>query len=223
MGFDSFIDEFDKADENKVNTTPAIITETIEVGTKLIDTDYLDKIKHIEILKPYLVKFKHMNLYQLGWRFQFGSSKQWAGLCSTKEDSGGKSKDRNIYVSIQYTRHDKNWKENMQSIILHEIAHAIVREIFFFSDSSYATLNSIDPTNKTTGGHGVIFSEVCHAISGAKHNCGMSYADAQLSESIKNYKYDCPSCEHVAYGNSILFAKRCEKCDKSIIVEPNVR
>lgn len=225
MGFDSYIDEFDNADENKISTTPAIVTETIEVGTTLINKDYLPTIEGIKDLKPYIGKFKSMNLYDMGWRFQFGSSKQWAGLCasSISADENAKSKYRNIFVSIQYTKHDLNWKHNMESVILHEIAHAIVSEIFYFNPQlTNAELNRIDDQHLPTKGHGRIWKEVCHAVSGTEYDCSIMYKNSNLKDSIKNFVYNCPNCEHIGYGNSILFTKRCEKCDKSVIVEPNI-
>lgn len=205
--------------EDKIETTPEIIVQTITKGNELINIDYLPKVKKVRKLKPYLASFQHMNLFEYGWRFQFGSSKEWAGLCSAQPNVSYKSKNRNIYVSIEFCKHDANWEKNMKDVILHEIAHAIIFELFYFQGKSYE-LARLDDLHKISNGHGIIWKEVCKAISNKE--CPVFYLNANLKESFKNYKYSCPRCYHVGYGDSPFFTSECSNCGASIIVEKNL-
>lgn len=221
MGFDSYIKDFEQNQE-KVNTTPAIVTQTLDYGNELIDADYFPKIQKIALIKKYLKAHKDMNLYQRGWRFQFGSSRQWAGLCSSDPKTLGITKDKNIYVSIQFVKHDLNWKDNMRSVILHEIAHAIVMEIFWFDKRSggYDELHRIDDLHRLTEGHGLVWKAVCKALSNS--DCRVKYENANTTEAFKKFKYDCAFCDHTGYGDRPKFAENCSKCEKPVIVQANI-
>lgn len=221
MNFDSFIEDFQK-NESKPKSAASIVTETIEYGSSLINTDYLPKIKNIPKIKKYIAEYPQMNLYERGWKFQFGSSKEWAGLCSANAKGFvGKSKEgKNIYASIEYTKHDLNWKENMRGVILHEIAHAIVFEIFTFDKKHIGHLHRLDDQHNETAGHGAIWKAICHKIAG--HECRIKLETANLSDKIKNYKYECGSCNHMGYGNFAKFTDSCEKCSRPVFVQQNL-
>lgn len=220
--FEDFEEDYDKNDEVQKE-----VTDTINLARRLLDYDYLPKIKKYIFQNsrysdylPYFSKFNSLNLFKLGWRFQYGTSKEWAGLCSIEDTEIMVSKkSRNLYVSIDFVKHDESWMQNATDTILHEIAHAVVFEVFYFSGGWFA-LDSIDPQDKLTGGHGRTWDMVCSAISGGKV-CEMYYKNANLKESFKLYKYECYNCGNIQYGNSINFATRCSKCYKPIIVQKN--
>lgn len=213
MSFDDFIMDFD-ASKNKeaVKITPTIVTETFDYGQKLIDTDYLPQISKIKILKKYLIDVKEMNLYNLGWRFQFGSFKNAAGLCSSEHTD-----KKDIYVSIQVTKHDSNWKQNMQDVIHHEISHAIISEIF---RKFPRELHKIDDQNRATKGHGKLWKEICKKL--CNHECRIEYENSNFKDSFKNFKYNCTFCGHNGYGDYLKFTDNCSQCGKSIITENNI-
>jgi predicted SprT family Zn-dependent metalloprotease len=169
------------------------------------------------VLKKYLKDIKHLNIYKHGWRFQFGKSREWAGLCSEEETTIAKAKDKNIYVSIDFVKHDKNWKENMTQTIHHEISHAIVRTIF--SGAFAFELYRIDEYHRVTKGHGKIWQLVCKKIFGSE--CSMYYNNANFGDSFKPYFYDCGKCENIEYGASPSFVTNCTKCGNAIIVQQN--
>ena len=81
-----------------------IIDWTITKGRELLDTDILqDILKNVDAKwKPYFMTYQTFNLYKLGWRLQFGSSRQWAGLCSWKDET-----TKNIYISIQFVKNER--------------------------------------------------------------------------------------------------------------------
>jgi hypothetical protein len=228
-----YVDDSERLRRDKAD----LISETIGVARDLIDVDLMPKIKDSKIytdLEKYLIGFNHMNLYKYGWRIQFGTSKQWAGLCSAqdREKHGshlGISKDRNIYLSIDFVKHDNNWRENMIDVIYHEMAHAVVQEIFYFKDRG-SILNQIDPSNKPSEGHGIIWENICVAINkdadfgkvGSRNSvCEKFYRNANMADSIKNFKYRCFNCSHVGYGVYKDFTETCSNCGKSVIVERN--
>lgn len=220
--FEDFDDWLDKKDEPEKQ-----VVETILLANNLLNVDYLPKIKldfnsdekHKYYLE-YFTQFKHLNLYKYGWIFQYGTSKQWAGLCSIEETNiRASKKNRNLYVSIDYVKHDNNWEKNAKDIILHEIAHAIIFEVFYFKNNG-VDLESIDKYHTITNGHGELWSLICKTISDGK-NCDIFYKDANLKESFKQYKYECFNCGNVEYGNFINFASKCSKCFKHIIIEKN--
>jgi hypothetical protein len=238
-----YVDDSERIRREKAD----LIAETIGTARDLIDIDLLPKIKQSDVfadLERFMIGFKHMNLYKHGWRIQFGTSKEWAGLCSSADkekhgDHAGVSKNRNIYISIDFVKHDENWKENMVDVIYHEMAHAVVSEVFYFTGRS-SVLDSIDPSNRPSEGHGLVWENLCIAINDTppekgsvsesnlfdKHNakrpvCARFYANANMSDSIKNYKYRCFNCSHVGYGSTNNFTERCSNCGKSVIVERN--
>lgn len=219
-GFDDMINEFEEENKHaKKDETPSIVKETMALGEQLITTDYFEKIKHIALIKKFISGIEHMNLYKLGWRFQFGSSRAWAGLCDASPRQIGKSKNKNIYISIQTVKHDRNWKENATAIIKHEIAHAIVFEIFKQNQESKKNLHEIDDLDKATQGQGLVWNAVCKAIGGL---CRLSYENADYKESHKKFTYDCPNCEHVGYGDYQKFTTECDNCGAGVIVHPNL-
>lgn len=233
-GFEGRMEDF----ENDYNETPEkqsitpqqaeIIDQTMSIGQKLLDRDLLPELLSAEgdnIIKPYLSDYQHLNLYKLGWRLQFGISKAWAGLCSAqehkKEELGNLSKNRNIYLSIDFVKHTENWLSlKLKEVMLHEMAHAVVFEIFRHSNPSrWSEFKSIDPADGKTEGHGRAWAAVCHAISG--NACDQFYNNAIMAESFSNYKYECDFCGFSKYGKSIDFARHCGRCSKSVIVEEN--
>ena len=220
MSFDSFIDSFSQSDKNSVDSTPEMVKETFNYGQKLIARDYLPQISKIKELAPYLKGVTQMNLYIRGWRFQFGTSKSWAGLCAESEKTtriGVSEVGKNIFVSIEIVKHDLNWKQNMSETVNHEIAHAIVREIF---SGRMSELHRIDDQNRATQGHGRIWKQICAALCG--HECRIKYENSNFAESFKEYKYTCFNCGHVGYGDYRGFQSNCEKCKKAVITEGNI-
>lgn len=217
MSFDSEIGSF--YNESYKKTTPEIVSETFDLGQSLINTDYLPKIRAIVILKPYLAEFTSINLYRLGWRFQFHSSRVNVGLCVSGDLKYGESAvSKNIYISIEYTKHDDNWRENFKNVILHEISHAIIQTIFL---NKRQELSVLDPENDSTSGHGAIFKLVCNAISNGDQ-CHAYYANSKLKDSFKKFKYTCTFCEHEGFGDSKYFSEECDACGSSITVESNL-
>lgn len=226
-GIDSHIEDF-HADRNKerVTATPSVIDETFKYGQELINKDYLPEIKDVKYIQPYLKGYGAFNLYTMGWRFQFGSSREWAGLCDPNPTTLAKSiAGKNIYVSIQFVKHDKLWKENMRDTILHEIAHAIVFELFWFRDNlkegGMNDLHRIDDLHKVSKGHGMVWKAVCKALSQGENDCRIHYEKADFAPEFNKYRYDCSFCGHEAYGKTQRFASECEKCGKPIFVEVN--
>jgi predicted SprT family Zn-dependent metalloprotease len=219
MSFDDIISDFHAEQDKPI--TPEIVGETFDAGNKLINEDYLPQISKIKELKKYIADYKEMNLYKRGWRFNFGASKDWAGLCSGNlSDSGKSTKGRNIYISIEVTKHDENWKKNMNGIILHEIAHAVILEIFHFDKRNEGVLHRIDDQHKATTGHGRLWKSVCHALNGTE--CRISYEGMKTTEAFKDYRYDCPSCGLQGFGDSPKFTSSCKSCGTAVIVEPNI-
>lgn len=218
MSFDDFVAGFgEQQEKQKAKVTPNEISETFSLGQELINKDYLPTISKIKLLKLYLTAFKELNLYKLNWRFNFGSSKSWAGLCSEDENRIEDSKiGKNIYVSIQFVKHDHNWKQNMTDTIYHEISHALLMVIFSGKESE---LHKIDDLNKASKGHGILWKAVCKSLCG--HECRIAYENMDLKESFKDYKYNCTFCGHEGFGDYLNFTDTCSECDKSIITQSN--
>lgn len=217
MSFDDFMSDFA---EPKKNPLAENVEETFDAGHKLISVDYYDKIKDIASLQPYIANITEMNLYNRGWRFQFGTSKSWAGLCNASEEQIHLSKNKNIFISIDFVKHDANWMKEMEGVVLHEIAHAIVFEIFLKNHTR--SLNEIDPEHRNTHGHGKVWSSVCGSIKGAIEGCSRFYSGSNFKASFKDYRYECYNCGHKDYGDFKNFAIKCSKCGKSIITENTV-
>jgi hypothetical protein len=218
MSLDDFIKKMQPQNENK---PLPIVAETMKKGIELINVDYLNTLLSNEELKSFLQEEKQMNLYERGWRFQFGKSKQWAGLCDPRPESVLKSKDKNILVSIDFVKGDDNWQKNSINTILHEIAHAIVCEIFYFGKFTFNDLKNLDPKHFKTKGHGEIWEKVCKTIN-PEGNCGVFYSDLRANDFFKNFRYFCINCKHKEYSDAPNFAKRCIKCFKPVIVEGNI-
>lgn len=217
MAFEDFVN--DLAEEHnanlKIETTPKEVKETMDLGMDLINKDYYNilALKNVTGIDN-LFESKSCNLFKRGWKFQFGTSMQWAGLCdSSPNQFGGKSKDKNIYVSIDFVKHETNWSTKMKEVILHEIAHAIVVEMF---KGNYDTLISIDYEHVTTNGHGKIWKEVCKVISG--NDCPTFYQDAKFKKSALPYTYECTNCGYVGHGSFQSFTNICEKCLSPVFV-----
>jgi len=199
-----------------------IVTDTISEARNLLDVDYLPIIKanNFAFYNKYLVGFQHLNLYKMGWRFQFGTSRQWAGLCDSRDrvevSRANLSKNKNLYVSINFVKHDANWSKNSKDVILHEIAHALVTEIFE-KKLSKEQLSSLDPKHFLLKGHGELWREVCKSIN-QDGSCSQFYVNAMLQETFKTYMYDCAICRTKKYSNSSTFTKNCFKCGSPVIV-----
>jgi hypothetical protein len=220
MDIDDFIQERESESPMDVVRNP-IIKETIDAGNKLIDVDYFKKIKTIKELKPYIKDMTEMNLHKRGWRFQFGSSREWVGLCSSDPKTLGKTAGRNIYVSIEYVKHWKDWKENMKDTILHEIAHAIMFEIFWYDVRHRDALSKIDELHRISQGHGILWGLVCAKLKGSKERCSITVSTPNKAEEFKPYFYKCPNCGNVEYGDSKYFASKCDECRFETFIQKN--
>jgi len=197
-----------------------VIEDTITRSTALLDFDYLPLLKSNlpDNLKIYVAPVKSVNLYKLGWRTQFGSSREWAGLCSYKAVKGVSEKQKDLFLSIQFTKWDRNWRDNLDDVILHEIAHAIVNEVFKWPLGF--TFDSLDPYHKPTEGHGKIWESVCSAIN-LSGGCSQYYRNKDLKDDFKFFKYQCGYCGDVKFSNAKSFATNCFRCLKPVIVQKN--
>ena len=236
-GVDNFslarFEDFDEEDEreNEENEKGAILLEAIEYGRKTLDQNLLPKLlantELSNIIFIYLSKYKEFNLYKLGWRIQFGLSKDWVGLCSVKEYEkigvGKESKNRNIYLSSQFHKYDKNWKTNIKETVHHEMAHAVVRELFYFSDDTFGVWSrflEIDPLNDQTEGHGKIWEMICNTILEGG-GCSRYAKGLDLEVQFKDWKYECFNCGTKKFGNRSNFATKCVTCGKSVLIQKN--
>lgn len=225
MNFESLMSDFGKdADrKQKIESTPEEVTQTYIECEKLIDYDYLPALLKVKLkgfkanLKPFIKKGV-FNLKKFGWKVQFGSSKEWAGLCSAAPSSTGAAKNRNVYISIQFTKHDANWKHNMKDTILHELAHAIIFEMFYFKGRSYELLK-IDDLHNLTKGHGLAFKAVAKAIGSSG---SVFYTNSNFKETFKDFVYRCP-CGNIEYGSSPKFTNVCSNCTKMVDIVSNIQ
>ena len=227
--FEDFYDEDER--ENEENEKGAILLEAIEYGRKTLDQNLLPKLlanKELsDIIFIHLSKYKEFNLYKLGWRIQFGLSKDWVGLCSVKEYEkmgvGKESKNRNIYLSSQFHKYDRNWKTNIKETVHHEMAHAVVRELFYFSDDTFRVWSrflEIDPLNDQTEGHGKIWEMICNTILEGG-GCSRYAKGLDLEVQFKDWKYECFNCGTKRFGNRSNFATKCISCGKSVLIQKN--
>ena len=227
--FEDFYDEDER--ENEENEKGAILLEAIEYGRKTLDQNLLPKLlantELSNIIFIYLSKYKEFNLYKLGWRIQFGLSKKWVGLCSVKEYEkmgvGKESKNRNLYLSSQFHKYDKNWKTNIKETVHHEMAHAVVRELFYFSDDTFGVwsrFSEIDPLNDQTEGHGKIWEMICNTILEGG-GCSRYAEGLDLEVQFKDWKYECFNCGTKKFGNRSNFATKCVTCGKSVLIQKN--
>ena len=226
-------EDFDEEDEreNEENEKGAILLEAIDYGRKTLDQNLLPKLlantELSNIIFIYLSKYKEFNLYKLGWRIQFGLSKKWVGLCSVKEYEkmgvGKESKNRNLYLSSQFHKYDKNWKTNIKETVHHEMAHAVVRELFYFSDDTFGVWSrflEIDPLNDQTEGHGKIWEMICNTILEGG-GCSRYAKGLDLEVQFKDWKYECFNCGTKKFGNRSNFATKCVTCGKSVLIQKN--
>ena len=220
-----------------------LFTNAIEMLQKLLQVDYkkiLLEGSATKYLERYLSKFKHLNLYKLGWRGTIGVSKQWAGICSVDsaeiEEEDKKTK-RKIKISYNYIVGDDNFSNFMEDTILHEIAHAITFEIFYLNDFDipYDQLKfykpedvskfqhpheMIDPQHFETKGHGVTWANICNTLTGG-YICDMYYRMKLKNEQMSNYMYKCISCNHEGFGDNPRFANKCANCGTAVLIQKN--
>ena len=229
LGYGSFEDmvgSFKSKAPNLVEQKKELIDLTLSTGRAKVDTDFKeDLMKNTpKELHKYWIGASHINLYKYGWRLQFTTSREFAGLCSGEDfgvvQKGNLSKDRNLYISINFVKSDANWKNHYLDTILHECAHAIVREMIIMK-IGYESFLQIDPMHKMTEGHGLIWEQVCQAIN-PNGSCGRFYTNAILETSFNEYKYECTYCEHEGFGNKKNFASNCHKCFKPVLIEKNL-
>ena len=221
-----------------------LYAEAIAMLQKLLQVDYkkiLLEGNATKYLERYLSKFKHLNLYKLGWRGTIGISKEWAGICSVDsakiESEQAKKTKREISISYNYIVGDDNFGTFMEDTILHEIAHAIVFEIFYLNEFEipYDQLKfykpqdvhrfahpheMIDPQHFETKGHGVTWANICNTLSGG-YICDMYYRMALKNEQMSNYMYKCINCNHEGFGDNSRFAKKCANCDTPVLIQKN--
>jgi hypothetical protein len=229
LGYGSFEDmvgSFKTKAPNLVEQKKELIELTLSVGRQKVDTDFKpDLMKNTpEELHKYWEGASHVNLYKYGWRLQFTDSREFAGLCSQEDfgqvQKGNLSKDRNLYLSINFVKSDANWKNNYLDTILHECAHAIVREMIV-TKIGYTSLGQLDPMHITTQGHGKIWKMVCEAIN-PSGDCGQFYTNAILENSFNEYHFECQNCEYEGFGKTKAFTSNCPKCFKPVIIEKNL-
>jgi len=229
LGYGSFEDmvgSFKTKAPNLVEQKKELIELTLSVGRQKVDTDFKpDLMKNTpEELHKYWEGASHVNLYKYGWRLQFTDSREFAGLCSQEDfgqvQKGNLSKDRNLYLSINFVKSDANWKNNYLDTILHECAHAIVREMIV-TKIGYTSLGQLDPMHITTQGHGKIWKMVCEAIN-PNGDCGQFYTNAILENSFNEYHFECQNCEYEGFGKTKAFTSNCPKCFKPVIIEKNL-
>lgn len=222
------------SEQDKINAQK--LANAIKKMQELINIDYKPVIladTENKKLHRYVEKVRHLNLYKLGWRANVGTSKAWAGICMY----GGKQAKREILLSYNFIVGDDDFGENLEDVMLHEIAHAIVSELFILNPfdlpldklkpsrikdlSLYETpLDIIDQTHSKSGGHGIMWAAVCESISKG-FICDMFYRLAENNELMKDYKYKCIRCSNEEYGNSPIFASKCSKCGTPVLVMKN--
>lgn len=220
MDFDDIVEGLDPDEGGKDKVTASEIEETMTVGTEMLSTDLLPMISKIKFLKPWLKKYNSFVLADLGWAFNFGTSKQWAGLCSSRITKHAKSVNRNIYVSIDFVEHDRNWMKNMVDTVWHEMAHAVIQELVVDVAGFRIALLEYDIEHRSSQGHGILWREVCKQISG--ENCPQFYENADFKETFKNWKAECLFCGHKEYSDHRTnLPSSCRECKTEMIVEEN--
>jgi hypothetical protein len=222
------------SEQDKINS--AKLGNAIKKMQELINTDYKPIIladQESMKLHRYVEKVRHLNLYKLGWRANVGMSKAWAGICM----SGGKKEKREIMLSYNFIVGDNAFEENLEDVMLHEIAHAIVAELFIMNPFELPLdklkpsrikdlglykqpIDIIDQTHSESGGHGIMWAAVCEAISKG-YICDMFYRLAEANELMEDYKYKCIRCSNEEYGSSSRFATKCSKCNTPVLVIKN--
>lgn len=216
-----------------------IVTKRAE---ELLNKDYLPILKdsqQTKYLSKYFEKYKSLNLYKLGWRFTINTDKESVGLCEYNKTLDKSKQKRNLYISYRFIIGDDNFINEMDSVILHEISHAIVAEIFFLNEfeldttqirevdlkGSVAQTNPfdlIDPQHIETKGHGVTWANVCIALTGG-YICRMFYEYAIYNEQINPYMYKCIKCDTEDFGSNRNFAKVCKKCSTPVFIVKHLK
>ena len=92
MAFEDFISKLESKGIEAEKPRFEIVDKTMDLALSVVSTDFITQIKRIPKLKKILANVDEMNLYKRGWRFQFGTSREWAGLCSAAPSSVYKSK-----------------------------------------------------------------------------------------------------------------------------------
>jgi predicted SprT family Zn-dependent metalloprotease len=108
----------------------------------------------------------------------------------------------------------------MKSVVYHEIAHAIVREMFDTLDKQIL-LSSLDPSHLQTKGHGEIWKMVCESIREEDCECQMYYTGMVANDLFLAFRYCCTFCGNKQYGKNKYFATKCSKCKSIIVIENN--
>lgn len=216
MAFEDLADDIENSENirEKVDATPKEVTQTIELAQRLLDFDYKNALLKTPYMEGMALR-QHMNLFKLGWRIQFGTSRQWAGLCdATPNNFTGKSKvSKNIYISINFVKHDANWANKMQEVILHEISHAIVVEMWM---DNWSMLRQRDPNHFELTGHGNAWQSVCTTLNNGE--CPRFYKDASFKDEFYGFYYECYSCDYVGYGKTPRFTTLCERCYEPVMI-----
>jgi predicted SprT family Zn-dependent metalloprotease len=221
-----------------------LYAEAINMLQKLLQVDYKKILLEGDATKylgRYLDKFKHLNLYKLGWRGTIGVSKEWAGICSVDsakiESEKAKKTKREISISYNFVVGDDNFGTFMEDTILHEIAHAIVFEVFYLNDFEipYDQLKfykpedvfrfdhphqMIDPQHFETQGHGVTWANICNTLTGG-YICDIFYRMMIKNEQMSNYMYKCINCNHEGFGDNSRFANKCANCGTPVLIQKN--
>jgi hypothetical protein len=224
------LSERDKVKAEKLGSAIKIMQDLLNVDYKpIIMADQENKKLH-----RYVEKYKHLNLYKLGWRANVGRSKAWAGVCYGNDI---KKVKRLLFISYDFIVGDDAFAENIEDIMLHEISHAIVHELFILNDfdlpleklkpsrikdlSIYKErLDIIDQTNSESGGHGIMWAAVCESISKG-FICDMFYRLAKNNELMLDYMYKCIRCDHEEFGRTPNFAQKCSKCQTPVLIIKN--
>jgi hypothetical protein len=219
MNFGDIVDGLDSFDEEK-EVSSENVSETMRVGTEMLDRELLPTLKKVKWLRIWLKGYDSFNLEKLGWRFNFGTSKQWAGLCSSQVTKNAKARNQNIYVSIDYVQHDLNWMDNMKDTIIHEMAHAVIQELTLNVVGFRLAHLSYDDQHKMTQGHGILWNEVCAKMSG--NHCPVFYKNSNMAETFKDWKAECLYCGKVEYADRKQeLSSSCSECDMEMIPEQN--
>lgn len=217
MSFDSLIkNTINDVEKKQGSATSELVQKTYDEAQRMLNVDYLDKLKTIPKLKKYISDYKELNLAKMGWKAGYGTSLSWAGLC----DASGVVPKKEIYISIDFVKHEQNWKQHLNATIIHEISHAIIFQIFLFDERNKGELNKIDDLHKASKGHGLVWKAICKKINGAE--CRIFYENSNFSDKIKPFKYVCTFCGHIEYGNFKGFANKCKQCECSVITENNI-
>lgn len=224
--FEDMASSFSKSKMTLAEQKKELIDLTLTNGRDKVDTDYkADLMRNTpQEYHKYWENASHVNLYKYGWRLQFTTSRVFAGLCSGQDfgkvQKGNLSKDRNLFISINFVKSDANWENNYLDTILHECAHAIVREMIIMK-IGYQSFLQLDPMHEITEGHGKIWEMVCQAIN-PNGSCSRFYENAILESSFNEYSFECQNCGNEGSGRTENFASNCPKCFKPVIIEKNL-